>query len=144
MSGPTHPWRALDVALTLLAVAVVAAQSVPLLADYQLTRSREAAARGDGDAALEAAASARDVEPWAATPRLQLALVEERLGRLWQARASIWQAIDRDGEDWRLWLVAARLETKLGRIEQASRALARAAALNPRSPLFRGIEVSGG
>jgi tetratricopeptide (TPR) repeat protein len=136
-------WRALSIGVTLLAVVAMALQAVPLFADYQLARSRDAAARGDGDAALEAAATARDLEPWAATPRLQQALVEERLGRLRQARSSVGQAIERDGEDWRLWLVAARLDTKLGQIEQASRALARAAALNPRSPLFRSISVEG-
>ena len=60
-------------------------------------------------------------------------------------RSSSWRecgygkAIARDREDWRLWLVAARVETKLGRVAAAERSLDRAVELNPRSPLFKGL-----
>jgi len=139
-SAPGTESRLPSIAVAVFALAVVVLQSVPLLAENQLARSREAAARGDGEAALAAASTARDLEPWAASPRLQLALVEERLGRLRIARTYVDEAIDRDESDWRLWLVAARLETKLGRVEQASRALDRAVELNPRSPLFGSLQ----
>jgi hypothetical protein len=127
------------VAVAVVALVCVAAQVIPFLAQNQLARSRSAAARGEGAAALAAARAARDIQPWAASPYLQLALVDERLGRLGTARSSIHEAIDRDGEDWRLWLIAARLETKAGAVARARRSLARAVELNPRSPLFRGI-----
>jgi tetratricopeptide (TPR) repeat protein len=135
--APVRPLA--GVAVAVVALVCVAAQAIPFLAQNQLARSRSAAARGDGTAALAAARAARDIQPWAASPYLQLTLVDERLGRLGAARASIHEAIDRDGEDWRLWLIAARLETKAGAVAQARRSLARAVELNPRSPLFRGI-----
>ena len=49
--------RVSSIGITLLAIAVVSAQAVPLLADHQLARSRDAAARNEGRAALVAAAN---------------------------------------------------------------------------------------
>jgi Tfp pilus assembly protein PilF len=48
-------------------------------------------------------------------------------------------AIARDRRDWRLWLASARIETKLGHVDAANGSLRRAVALNPRSPLFKGL-----
>ncbi len=89
--------------------------------------------------AFDAAESARDIQPWAATPYLQLALLSEQMGALPMASTWIDKAIARDREDWRLWLVAARVETKLGHVAAAERSLHRAVELNPRSPLFKGL-----
>ena len=86
--------------------------------------------------ALSAADEAHTLEPWAASPYLQLALLEEQSGDLRRLAARIGQAIDRDRSDWRLWLVSARIDVKAGFIGEARRSLARARALNPRSPLF--------
>jgi Flp pilus assembly protein TadD len=140
--APVRPL--IGAAVAVVALVCVAAQAIPFLAQNQLARSRSAVARGDGAAALAAARAARDIQPWAASPYLQLALVAERLGRLGAARSSIHDAIDRDSEDWRLWLIAARLETKAGAVAQARRSLVRAVELNPRSPLFRGIGGNAG
>lgn len=112
------------------------AQAIPWLAEVKLRASQDAAARGDGSGALNDAESARAIEPWASTPYLQLALVAERIGDIHRARRWIGRAIDRDGEDWRLWLVASRLEQKGGDTAAARSSLERAIALNPRSPLF--------
>ena len=76
------------------------------------------------------------IQPWAASPYLQLALLDEESGNLGAARGRIRQAIDREARDWRLWLVSARIGVKAGFIPQAKRDLARARSLNPRSPLF--------
>ena len=133
----------LRVSLVGVALLCVVAQAVPLLAQREIARSRDAAARGDGDGARDAALRARDIQPWAASPYLQLALVDERLGRLRAARKDVESALERDSRDWRLWLVAARVNTKLGRLEDGKQALSRAVALNPRSPLFRDIRMSG-
>jgi Flp pilus assembly protein TadD len=100
--------------------------------------SQAAVERGDADSALDNALDARRLQPWAASPHLQLALVREQLDDLPQARSSIIDAIDKDPTDWRLWLVRARLETKAGEFGAARRSLRRAKALNPRSPLFAG------
>jgi len=124
------------VALVLAAWGIVCAQAVLLLGQVQIDRSRDANTRGDTAAALERARSARTIEPWAASPRLQLALVYERMSRLPEAREAIAQAIDRDPTDWRLWYTRTRLETRAGDVPAARRSLRRATELNPRSPLF--------
>jgi O-Antigen ligase len=118
---------------------LVWAQAVPFLADREVARSQRAARALDLPRAIEAAEAARDIQPWAATPYLQLALVHEQAGALPSARAWIDEAIERDRRDWRLWLVSARIETKLGRLDAALDSLRRAAELNPRSPLFAGV-----
>lgn len=115
---------------------VLCAQAVPLLTEIKLDDSREAAQRGDLDEAAEHAAQARNLQPWAATPYLQLALVGEERGDLESAAKWIRDATARDADDWRLWLVASRIETKRGEIEKARDDLGRATKLNPRSPLF--------
>jgi tetratricopeptide (TPR) repeat protein len=138
------PWRAryafgLGAAILLVAWSIAVAQAIPLLANGEISDSEAALARDDLDAAFSSARAARDIQPWAATPYLQLALVSEQAELLPRARLWINEAIDRDERDWRLWLVSARLETKLGRVEAAERSLRRAVSLNPRSPLFSGL-----
>jgi len=86
---------------------------------------------------LKDALDSRSIQPWADSPYLQLALLEEQAGDLNRAHSWIRQAIDRDHNDWQLWLVAARIETRLGAVEEAARSLAEAKRLNPRSRLFQ-------
>jgi hypothetical protein len=124
------------VALPALAVAVIAAQAIPLLASEQIRASQDATRRGDGAEALEDALGARRLQPWASSVHLQLALVQEQAGNLRQARAAIADAIARDRADWRPQLVSARLEVKSGNPEAARERLREAARLNPRSRLF--------
>lgn len=133
------PWRfptPARAALGLVALVLISAAAIPLLAQLELRSSQASARRENFAPAREAALRARDLEPWAASPYLQLALVQEEQADLFAARRSIESAIERDREDWRLWIVAARVETKLGDIAAARRSLARAVQLNPRSPLF--------
>lgn len=122
-----------------IAWILLSAQAVPLLSDREVARSQDAVARGDLEEAAEAAEAARSIQPWAATPNFQLALVSEEAGNLDRARTWIGEAIERNERDWRLWLVSARIETKLGHVAVAERSLRRAAELNPRSPLFQGL-----
>jgi hypothetical protein len=119
-----------------VAVAVVAAEAVSLLADVEVRRSQADARAGDLRRAQSRALDATKLEPWAATPYLQLALVDEARGDLTSARGSIREAIRRDDSDWRTWWIAARIDHRLGRTAAAARSLARARHLNPRSPLF--------
>jgi tetratricopeptide (TPR) repeat protein len=131
-------WRWLGVCA---ALAVAGTAAVPLLAARELERSRAAARAGDLPSALRAASAARAIEPWAASGHLQVALVLERARMLGAARRSVRRALDADPDDWRIWLVAARLSVKAGAPDDARRDLARAAALNPRSPLFSNIHA---
>ena len=135
------PGRGFGVAIAALAVvwALMWAQAIPFLANHEVTKSQNAMRRLDLHEAADAAEAARNIQPWAATPYLQLALVSERAGSLGRARAWIDKAIDRDHRNWRLWLVLARLETKLGQPAAAEASLRRAIELNPRSPLFEGL-----
>lgn len=141
-TGPRHeggrrPLRAAGIVAVLAAGWVlIAAQAVPWLSDRQVRASRAAVVAGDLGAAARHAADAQALWPWASTPRLQVALVAETRGNLPAARRAIGEAIDRDGSDWRLWLVATRVATKAGHIRAARHDLARARALNPRSPLL--------
>ena len=126
------------VALVAVVPVVIGSQAIPLASALKVRDSQAAVAEGDGDAALSDALAAAKLQPWAASPHLQVALVYEQLGELENARQAIRTAIARDASDWRLWLVRARIETKLGEIEDALHSLDRAASLNPRSPLFAG------
>ncbi len=120
-----------------LAWLILCAQALPLLAQLKISSSQAAVRAADTDAALGAARAARALEPWAASPYLQLALVEEQSGDVRSALGFIHAAIRRDRSDWRVWLVAARLEVKAGRSDEARASVAHVRALNPRSPLLQ-------
>ena len=63
------------------------------------------------------------MQPWASSPYLQLALLEEQAGDLGRANRHIKDALERDSSDWSTWLVAARIQTKAGFIRQGRRSL---------------------
>lgn len=117
-------------------IVLLVVQGVALLAELKIRDSREAAASADYAEAADDARAATALEPWAASPYLQLALSQELDGRPQEARDAINEALERDRSDWRLWLVGARLQTKVGDFEAARASLARAEQLNPRSQLF--------
>ncbi len=129
---------------TAVAVFVVGASAVLLVTELDLEASRHASGSGKPADALAYAQSAQRLAPWAATPRLQIALVRERVGELESARRAIESATRLDPQDWTLWLVRARIETKAGAVQSAAASLRRAAALNPRSPLFAAARPPGG
>lgn len=139
-SGPPRPvprrWRPTVLAVAVLAGGVLVAQGIVLLVAVELSASQSAAGKGLLGAARSHAVAATRIEPWAATPYLQLALVEESEGDLAAARLAIAASISRDEDDWRPWLVASQLETRSGRSAAAARSLARARALDPRSTML--------
>ena len=142
LAGPgtpstTRPLRRLPRVAAAVAVgAVVIAEAVALLAGIEVSQSQAAARSGRFGPARAHAVAATRLEPWAATPYLQLALVEESAGDLVAARRSIQAAIRRDRQDWRPWLAAARIEARLGDATAAAHSYAQARSLDPRSPLF--------
>jgi cellulose synthase operon protein C len=113
-----------------------------MLAQNRLEASQAAAARGDAAGAIEAADDARAVEPWASSPYLQLALLEEQQGNLGAANRHVEDALERDRSDWSTWLVAARVQTKAGFIRRGRRSLRQAERLNRRSQLFEALRDS--
>jgi O-Antigen ligase len=127
------PWR---LGAALVAVAAIVAIAIPL-ASTSLVRESQANVRaGNLAAALEDAQDAQNVEPAAATPRLQRALVLELLGDLPAAEAAAREAVEREPTHWRLWLVLSRIAAERGQAETAVDAYREARALNPRGEIF--------
>jgi O-Antigen ligase len=143
MAGPSAAGDArgalrppLRVAFGVAAIAAIAAIAIPLAATG-LVRASEADVRaGDLDAALSEARKAQSVEPDAAGPRLQQALVREAGGDLAGAALAARAAVERGSTDWRNWLVLSRIDAERGRAAASVRAYKRAKSLNPRSSLF--------
>jgi tetratricopeptide (TPR) repeat protein len=126
-------WTTLLAAL--VALAALWSSFDLLLMRVSLDQSRSAAARGDLDLAAREAADAISAQPWAAAPRLQLGLVEQRRGRYEAAREALLDARARAPEDWRILYILNRVESEAGNEAAARRWFRRARALNPRSPL---------
>ena len=87
----------------------IAASALVLLGDIELRRSHAAADAGRPDEAIARARDAITFEPWSASPYLQLALLRQGQGDYAEALADIREAQARDVDDWRLFLVEARL-----------------------------------
>jgi tetratricopeptide (TPR) repeat protein len=125
------PPKVLRGAVVLAALAAIGAQTILMLAHLKIESSQAAVRNGQPAKAIALALDARAIEPWAATPYTQLALIEEDLRNFTAARAWIRSAIERNREDWVLWVIRARIETKAGAIAAARTTLARARLLNP-------------
>lgn len=128
------PLRAVAAALALIAIVAIA---IPLASTTLLRSSQAEAERGDLAAALHSARTAREVQPGSAAPRLQEALVLERLGALGAAARAAQAAVRRDPKDWRPWFVLSRIEAERGEVGTALQAYRRALRLNPNSILLR-------
>jgi len=126
----------IGVATLLVGWAAIWAGGVLFLTEVKLGDSRAAANDRDLSSAAQDARDARTLQPWAAEPRLQLALVEELDGDLQAADQELGEAIQRAPDDWQLWFVRARLKVKAGDVGGARRALKRARKLNPRAPFL--------
>lgn len=127
---------ALRPALALVAVAAIIPQYVVLAAGSHLRNSQAAFDAGNAARARSEALAAKSIEPWSASPYLQLGLVSEAERNYTAAAHWLDEAIRRSKRDWTLWLTAARIETKRGDIRAARRDLAEARRLNPNSPVF--------
>jgi Flp pilus assembly protein TadD len=131
--GPIRGRRVWWTATVLVSAIGIVVAIMALVTQVKLRDSRDAARRGDLVDAAQAADAAIAVQPWAAAPRLQLALLDERAGDLRAALQHENEALERAPEDWRLWVTAARLRTKTGDVPGAERALEKARMLNPRA-----------
>lgn len=122
--------------VALLAVVALGAIAVPMAGALATRDSRDAAAEGNLVAALEDARTAQRLQPAAATPHLQQALVFEEAGALTKAVTAARAATVEEATNWRTWFVLARIEARRGRATAAVTALRKARSLNPRSPLL--------
>jgi O-antigen ligase len=133
---PRGTWLVSRGVLVLAAAAALVAILVPLSETVSVRKSQANAAGGRVGVALAHAATAQRLEPGAATPWLQRALILEQLDRPGSALTAAVQAEAREPTNWRIWLVASRLATEKDRAEQALRYYVRARSLNPTSLLF--------
>jgi hypothetical protein len=131
VAHPRGPSPAIRIGAVAVATAVVLAAAVPLAAESQLERSRSAASQGDRATALDAADAARRIEPWNASAYTQIALLYEEEGDLVRARRAIEAALDRDRRNWTLWIIAMRVQMRLGDVAASRGSLAHARQLNP-------------
>jgi hypothetical protein len=121
-------------AACLIAIVVIV---VPLAESEKLDSSRSNAASGHLRQALDDAESAAAIEPYAATPHLQQALLLEQLNRLKPAGREIRKATGDEPTNWSLWVIRSRIAARLGQVHDALRSYRRARTLNPESILFR-------
>lgn len=119
-----------------LAVAWVAMLALvgPLLVEREIKASQSAAAEGDIASALSHADTARSIEPWAASPYVQLGLIADFQGDYPTAAARLTQAIDREERNWQLYYLRSGVREEAGDISGAEADLERARQLNPLEP----------
>jgi O-antigen ligase len=116
----------------------------PLLVDHEIHQSTSAAEAGELESAVNHANTARSIEPWAATPYLQLGLLAELNGELPQAISRFQQAIDRENHNWTLYYLRAKALHQNGQNESAQADLEEAKRLNPlETCLSEGFEGCG-
>ncbi|MGA2928404.1 MAG: tetratricopeptide repeat protein, partial [Solirubrobacteraceae bacterium] len=118
-------------------VACLLAIAMPLATASAVRASQAAASSGDPAAALADARTAARLEPSAASPQLQLALVLEAQGDFRDAVLAARRATLDEPANWSVWLVRSRLEAETGHPAASLSAYRRARSLNPRSPLFQ-------
>lgn len=126
----------LRVVFSLVALAAIVAIAIPLASTTLVRQSQADAKDGNLPAALDAARSAQNAEPGAATPRLQQALLFETGGNLRLAAVAARGATERESTNWRTWLVLSRIEAERGNADSAIQDFRKARSLNPHSTLF--------
>jgi tetratricopeptide (TPR) repeat protein len=131
-------------ALALVAVAAIIPQYVVLAAGNHLSNSHAAYRAGEGTRARSEALAAKAIEPWAASPYLQLGFVAEAQNRYGEAVHWANEAVRRSRNDWTLWAAKAAFETANGNVPAAKRALAEARRLNPHSGVLASAKPAGG
>jgi tetratricopeptide (TPR) repeat protein len=138
--------RRYGLAVAGLAIAWITALALigPLLVDREIQASKSAAADGNVPSAVEHANTAKSIEPWAASPYVQLALLAEFQGEYAAATERISQAIDREEDNWLLYYLRARIENEAGETGAARADLGQAQQLNPQEECLRnGFEGCG-
>jgi O-Antigen ligase len=132
-SGNVSATRRYGLAVAGVALAWITALLLigPLLVDRELDSSRSAAAAGQLESAVDHADTARSIEPWAASPYVQLGLLAQENGEYPLAIQRLGQAIDREDQNWVLYYLRAKAEHEAGNGDAASNDLRRARELNP-------------
>jgi O-antigen ligase/polysaccharide polymerase Wzy-like membrane protein len=137
--GRREEGRRFGLAVAGVAVAWIAALGLigPLLVEHELKSSQRAAADDNVGSAVNHANTARSIEPWAASPYVQLGLLAELQGDYATATERLTQAIEREDRNWQLYYLRSRVEHEGGDAVAARADLAEARRLNPLETCFR-------
>src|SRR5690606_10859650 len=92
-------------ALALVAVAAIIGIAIPLATTSSLRDSQAEARAGQITTALDRAERAHSIQPYAASPAEQKALVLEQQGDLARAAVHAAKATENEPTNWRMWLV---------------------------------------
>jgi len=138
-SGRKRDNRRYGLAVTGLVLAWISAIALigPLLVQHELKSSQHAAADGDLTSAVSHADTARSIEPWAASPYVQLGLLAQLQGDYPTATERLSQAIEREDRNWQLYYLRSKIEREAGEPDRARADLDRAQQLNPLETCFR-------
>jgi tetratricopeptide (TPR) repeat protein len=132
--APLPPaWRVGVAAASLLAVVAIA---IPFASTSLIRQSQSDAREGDVAGALADARSAQNVQPGAATPRVQEALLLESEGDLGPAEEAARAATEREPTNWKTWLLLSRIEAQRGKPDAALADFRTARSLDPLSSIF--------
>ncbi len=131
--------RRFGVAVAGLAVAWISALALigPLLVEREIDASKAAAAGGNIAKAIDHADTARTIEPWAASPYVQLALLAQLQGDYPAALGRIDEAIEREDRNWVLYYLRSKIERDAGNLAAARADLDQARRLNPLEECLR-------
>jgi tetratricopeptide (TPR) repeat protein len=131
--------RRFGLAVAGLAIAWITALGLigPLLVDHEIRASHTAAASGDIASAVSHADTARSIEPWAATPYVQLGLLAQLQGDYVTATGRLSQAINREDRSWLLYYLRSKIEHEAGDTASSRADLRRAQQLNPLESCLR-------
>lgn len=132
--------RRFGLTVTAVAVAWISAIALigPLLVERELDSSQAAVGRDDFGAAFDYAGNARSIEPWAASPYVQLGLLAEAQGDFPAAIEHFGNAIDREDRNWQWFYLRSRVEHAAGDDAAAQADLERARELNPEEACLQG------
>ncbi|GIK78862.1 MAG: hypothetical protein EDQ89_00805 [Acidobacteria bacterium] len=119
-----------------LAVAGLIAVAIPYAGLTSVDESQADVRARSLDSALADARTASDVQPYAASPYLQQALVFELGGDYDEAAQAATRATEEEPTNWRNWFVLSRIEAERGDPKAAVAAFGEARSLNPKSLLF--------
>ena len=123
--------------LPALASAGLIAVAIPLGSAGAVRDSQAQVQASNLPGALTEARDAAEIQPYAATPTLQEALVLELQGDLDGAVASARAATEDEPTNWRTWFILSRVEAEAGNAKGSVAAYRKARSLNPRSALFQ-------
>jgi O-antigen ligase len=132
--------RRFGLTVTAIVLAWVSAIALvgPLLVERELDSSRAEAAKEDLGSAIDHASTARSIEPWAASPYVQLGLLAERQGDYATAAEHFGHAIEREDRNWQWYYLRSRVEHENGEAAAAESDLKRARELNPQASCLAG------